>query len=219
MKNELVIKSLRIGPEKNFCYLLLCPRTLDAALIDAAFEADRVAEWCEKIALENGVENLNLQYLIATHGHSDHAGGFPDMLRLFPTAQVVCHQDDVYRLRAYGLNVQMPVTDGQIIHVGKEPVRVMHTPGHTEGGSCYLYDKFVFTGDTLFIDQCGRTDLIGGSDEELYFSLQKLKRLPGGTIVYPGHDYGPRPFATIADQIKTNPALNAKDFDTFKKIP
>lgn len=218
-KTHLVFQSLKIGPEKNFCYLLLCPRTLDAALFDPAFEAERVAKWCKKVALENGVENLNMKYLIATHGHRDHAGGFPEMLEIFPQAKVACHADDVYRLRAFGIKVNEPLVDGQSIHVGKIEVKAIHTPGHTEGGCCYHIEDFLLSGDTLFIDQCGRTDLLGASESELYFSLQKLKKLPPYTIIYPGHDYGPKPFATLKEQLATNPALLAHDFETFKNIP
>jgi hydroxyacylglutathione hydrolase len=214
-----IIESLRIGPEKNFCYLLLCPETGRAGLIDAAFEFDRVTAWAHSYKKQAKSGAVKIQYLIATHGHWDHAGGFPEMQARLPDTQIVAHEAEALRLRKAGINLDLPLKDGQVFNIGKVDVRAMHTPGHTEGGCCYLVENQLFSGDTLFVGQCGRTDLPGGDDELLFKSLQRLKDLPGETIVRPGHDYGSAPQSTIAHELATNATLKARTLDEFKALP
>lgn len=213
-----MLQSLRIGPEKNFCYLVLCTRTGEAALVDPAFEPERVARWAQKVAVDAGVE-LKMKYLVATHGHWDHAGGFKKLREIYPDAKVVSGEADEDRVNQLGSQVDIKLLDQQSLTVGDVLMKAIHTPGHTAGGCCFLINDNLLTGDTLFVDQCGRTDLPGGSDEKLYESLQKLKTLPGYLTIYPGHDYGPVPFAKLEEQMKTNPSLQVKDLDSFKKLP
>jgi hydroxyacylglutathione hydrolase len=209
------LESLRIGPEKNFCYAIVCPETSDAALIDPAFEFDRVLTWLKSLS----TKPVKLKYLIATHGHWDHAGGFPDMLERVPDAKVVAAEGEASRLKKAGIDLDVPLKDGQELKVGNVIVRALNTPGHTEGGCCYLVENQIFTGDTLFVGQCGRTDLEGGSDELLFASLQKLKSLPGTLIVRPGHDYGSTPTSTIANEIRSNPTMAARTLREFIALP
>jgi hydroxyacylglutathione hydrolase len=215
MKSSAKISNLHIGPEKNFCYIILCPETNECALIDPAFEFDRVIEWTKSFSKTPPT----IKYLIATHGHRDHSGGFPDMLERLPEAKVVAHEDEKARLQKMGIKLDVPLKDGEIFNVGNVKVKAMHTPGHTEGGCCYLVEDQVFTGDTLFVGYCGRTDFPGGSSEELYESLGRLKTLPGSTIVLPGHDYGVTPKSTIQNEITTNPSMMAKTFAEFEAVP
>lgn len=211
-----VIKSLRIGPEKNLTYLIFCPKTGESALVDPSFECERVLKWVEETA---GDPSKSVKLLLATHGHWDHAGGFPEMLKRLPQAQVVAHELEGSRLEKLGVRLDRPLKDGQEFSVGQVKVKGLHSPGHTEGGCCYLVDEKVLSGDTLFIDQCGRTDLPGGSDKDLFESLQKLKRLPPQTVVLPGHDYGRVPNATLAEQLETNPTLKARTLKEFVALP
>ena len=96
----------------------------------------------------------------------------------------------------------------------------VHAPGHTSGGICIIVDaSYLLTGDTLFIGDCGRTDLPDGSNEDMYATLQMLKNLPDELIVYPGHDYGKKPFDTLENQKKTNKTMLAKSLDIFSQIP
>jgi len=208
-----IIDSLRIGPEKNFTYLIACPETKKAALIDPSFEFDRVIEW-----VKNHDPKLEIVYLIATHGHWDHAGGFPEMLKRLPKAQVVVHEAEEARLKKTKIPVHKKLKDQEIFNIGNIQVKALHSPGHTEGGCCYLVENQVFTGDTLFVGQCGRTDLEGGSDEKLFSSLNKLKRLDGETIVRAGHDYGRTPTSTIAREIETNPTMLVRTVEEFKSL-
>ena len=209
------IDSLRIGPEKNFTYMIMCPETFETALIDPAFECQRVAQWVQK----NSHNQAKMKYLLATHGHWDHSGGMNEMLKFFPEAYVTAHQNEEKRLKEQGIDQKIKTTDGQKLKLGNSEITCLHTPGHTEGGCSYLIDDQLFTGDTLFIGQCGRTDLSGGSDADLFKSLQKLKHLDGNLIVRPGHDYGPKPYDKLSEEIKTNPTLRARSLEEFSSLP
>lgn len=208
--SHAIIESLRIGPEKNFCYKILCPETNVCALVDPAFEFDRVISFAKK---------AEIRFLIATHGHWDHAGGFPEMLKRVPQARVVAHEAEGARLKKNGIPLDLALRDEEILNVGNLQVKAWHTPGHTEGGCCYLVGDQILTGDTLFVGQCGRTDLDGGSDEELFKSLQRLKKLPPETVVRPGHDYGKTPQSTIAREMQTNATMKAKTLNEFVSLP
>lgn len=207
------IESLKIGPESNFCYLIECLQTGFCALVDPAFEAERVK------AHFFSNPKRKLKYLIATHGHWDHAGGFPEMKSLFPEALVVAHASEKSRLQKLQVNLDQPMKDGDFIELGEVKIRILHTPGHTEGGACYYLKPYLFTGDTLFVGLCGRTDLPGGSDELLFESLQRLKSLPSETIVLPGHDYGATPRSTLKAEAEQNPAMVARTLEDFIAIP
>jgi hydroxyacylglutathione hydrolase len=211
---KAIIDSLRIGPEKNFTYLIACAKTGDAGLIDPSFDFDRVIEWAKKHS-----DKIKIKYLIATHGHWDHAGGFPEMLKRIPDAQVVCHEAEVQRLKNAKIPCHVALKDGEEFKIGEISVKGLHTPGHTEGGCCYLVEDQCFSGDTLFVGQCGRTDLEGGSDEKLFTSLNKLKNLPAETLVRPGHDYGVTPTSTIERESRTNPTMLATSLIAFRNLP
>jgi len=208
------IDALRIGPEKNFTYLIACTKTGDAALIDPSFDFDRVLEW-----VKSKGKNLNVKYLLATHGHRDHSGGFPEMLKRLPQAKVVAQKNEEKRLQKTKVPLDIKLGDGESFNVGEITIKALLTPGHTEGGCCYIVGNQIFTGDTLFVGAVGRTDFEGGSDEELFKSLQRLKGLPKTMIVRPGHDYGVTPTSTIDNEIKTNPAMMAKTLAEFEAVP
>jgi len=217
---KALIESLRIGPEKNFCYLIMCQETFECALIDPAFECDRIIAWVtDLVRKKNPNRNASIQYLIATHGHWDHAGGMPEMLKRVPGAKVVAGKNETSRLKKNHIPLHKSVDDEEEFFVGRVKIKALHTPGHTEGGACFIVDDQIFTGDTLFVGQCGRTDFEGGSDELLFSSLQKLKTLPGGLIVRPGHDYGASPESTISKEIATNPTMGAQSIEEFKALP
>ncbi|GAG19836.1 unnamed protein product, partial [marine sediment metagenome] len=96
--------------------------------------------------------------------------------------------------------------DGDVINIGENILKVIHTPGHTIGSICLYTDGNIFTGDTLFVGSVGRTDLPGGSIKQLLKSIhEKIYSLPGNATVWPGHDYGPLPHSTVEHEKKTNP--------------
>jgi hydroxyacylglutathione hydrolase len=215
-----IIDAIRIGPEKNFSYLILCRETGVAGLVDASFEFDRVIAWAQSFQSKlTGGGALKVKYLLATHGHWDHAGGFPEMQNRIKDAKIIAHESETARLAKSKMKNDIPLKDNEVFRIGNVEVKALHTPGHTEGGCCYLVEDQLFSGDTLFIGQCGRTDLPGGDDRLLFSSLQRLKTLPPQTIVRPGHDYGPTPQSTIEHEIRTNPTLQAKNLEEFKSLP
>lgn len=191
------------------CYLVACQETLNAILIDAGFD-----EEAEAITVIREIEkkNLKVKYVLNTHWHPDHTAG-NEYFREKLGALVIIHKDDAPMLNAgaslLGLKVKphrpdKTVTNGDLIEIGKTCLKIIHTPGHTRGSICVLGKGVVFTGDTLFAGSIGRTDLPGGSFEEIMRSIKdKLMTLSEETLVYPGHG----PFSSIGKEKRTNPFL------------
>jgi len=209
----MIIEQVAVGQMAVFCYLVGCEETRQAAAIDPAGDTERI------LAVLQG-KNLRLAYIINTHGHADHTCG-NQALAARTGAKTVMHavDDDFFtsaegrRLsEAFGLCSAAPadirVTDGDRLPVGRLSLEFIHTPGHSPGAMCVRVEKNLFTGDTLFVGAVGRTDLPGGSLEELLKSIEeKLLPLPPETVVWPGHDYGDRPVSTLANEIETNPYI------------
>jgi len=207
------IEQIMVGYMQVFCYLVYDENTGEAVLIDPAGNEDDLLELLSK-------KNLKLVYIVNTHGHADHTCG-NDYLRKATGAGVVMHtRDNIFFQKpenvmfagAMGFTPAGPadisVNDGDELSFGSAKMKFIHTPGHTPGSCCILIDGNLFTGDTLFVGAVGRTDLPGGSFEQLIESLQNLvKTLPPDTIVWPGHDYGNRPRSTLKIEAETNPYI------------
>lgn len=178
------------------CYLLVDEKTGEAAVIDPAWYTDEF----KSILAEN---NAKLKYILLTHGHFDHIFGVCG-LKEATDAKVVIHKNDAGHLIDENKSLakgnmpepQKPVEadiladEGDILTLGEEKIKVMHTPGHTKGCVCYIYedDRVIFSGDTLFCMTAGRTDFPDGSDEEMIASLKRLIALDGDYRVLPGHN-------------------------------
>jgi hydroxyacylglutathione hydrolase len=185
----------------NFSYIIADDVTREAAVVDPSFNVDAIVRLLKD-------QNLNVKYVINTHGHTDHTAGNEDVRSSFG-ARVVAH-------RLAKVNKDVAVVDGDIIKVGGVAIKVIHTPGHTPDSICLLVDNKLLTGDTLFVGECGRTDLPGGSSEEMYHSLfDKLMKLDDSVEVYPGHDYGSNPHSTIGVERRTNYTLRKRTLDEF----
>lgn len=207
------IEQMKVGFMDVFCYIVACPRTKDALVIDPAGDEERVVDWINQ-------KGLNLKYIVDTHGHPDHSCGNARVKEL-TGAEIVMHEldDKMFNspegqemARQWGFTISPPadilVKDGDQITVGDVSLEVIHTPGHTPGGICLLGDGNLFTGDTLFVGAIGRTDLPGASMTQFMTSIKgRLLPLPEETVVWPGHDYGERPSSTIGDEKRTNPYL------------
>jgi len=193
----------------NFSYIIADPETKEAAVIDSSYNATEIIKTIKS-------QSLLLKYIINTHGHSDHTAGNSELRSIF-SAKIVSHNQSK-------TNSDIKVDEGEVLNIGKIAIRVLYTPGHTPDSICLLVDKEkLFTGDTLFVGECGRTDLLGGNAKNLYESLfNKLLSLEDSVEVYPGHDYGSRPSSTIGYERKSNYVLqprSLKDFIMFMGQP
>jgi glyoxylase-like metal-dependent hydrolase (beta-lactamase superfamily II) len=206
----MVLEQIRVGSD-NFCYVVYCPVQKKAVVVDPGFDAAKALQVLEK-------NHLFLDYVILTHYHSDHSAEAKQMKTVFPSCKIVASKEDGKRL---SVKPDVIVSDGSQLKVGNILLSFLLTPGHTVGGICIIVDgKVLLTGDTLFIGDCGRTDLPGGSLEEMFRTLQeKIVSLPDDLIVYPGHDYGEKPFDSLGNQKRTNKTLRARTLKEFSLIP
>jgi glyoxylase-like metal-dependent hydrolase (beta-lactamase superfamily II) len=219
----MIIEQITVGEMEVFCYVIACEETREAAAIDPAGDKDDI----EKIISVLEEKDLKLSYIINTHGHADHTFG-NQLLAGRTGAKTVMHEldDDLFTTdeakdwaAAFGLSAAPPVdiriTDGYRLPLGKLTLEFIHTPGHTPGAACVLVENNLITGDTLFVGAVGRTDLPGGSMETLLNSIkEKLLPLPEDTVVWPGHDYGDQPTSTLGREKETNPYITDFILDT-----
>jgi glyoxylase-like metal-dependent hydrolase (beta-lactamase superfamily II) len=200
---QLSIIQIEASEMQNYSYLLYCPQTLQGAAIDPSMWPERLLEKADQLGIE-------LVYLLNTHGHNDHVAGNGKILAK-SKAKLAAHQTDVP-------NAQIPLTDQSVIQLGEGTIEVLHTPGHTPGSVVFKSGKILITGDTLFVGRCGRADFPGSDVSALYTSLQKLKKLPPETEVYPGHDYGETPTSTIRHELNSNEFLKCSDLASFIQL-
>jgi hydroxyacylglutathione hydrolase len=206
----LVIKQIKIGFD-NFSYVIYCSIHKLAAIVDPGFDSTRALQFI-------GSNKLILEYILITHHHSDHSADSNRIKNLFPQTKIVASEADGKKL---AIKPDIVISDGSQLKIGKIPLDFLVTPGHTPGGICIIVNNEVLlTGDTLFIGDCGRTDLPGGNLAQMYVSLhEKIMHLPDKLIVYPGHDYGEKPFDSLGNQKRTNKTLKTKTLKEFSAIP
>jgi glyoxylase-like metal-dependent hydrolase (beta-lactamase superfamily II) len=203
------VVQIEVGLLQNFCEILYCPDTREAAVVDPAWEVDRLLREVERL-------KLRVTTALITHTHNDHIEGVDELVRQTGAA-VVVHPREADRVRAAGRKL-VDAVDGQDLAIGRRGVRALETPGHTVGGTCYLADGYVITGDVLFVGGCGRTDFAGGDAAQMWNSLQRLARLPEETRVYPGHNYGDTETSTIAHELRENRFLRCASLDEFRVL-
>ena len=204
---------MEVGLLQNFCEILSCPETKEAAIVDPAWEVDRLLAEAKRLG-------VTITKMLITHGHNDHVEGIPALVKATGAAVVVSAgelprvQDELGGVAA---TIEL-VGDRQDVAIGKRGVRALFTPGHTVGGTCFLADGYLIGGDVLFVGGCGRTDFPGGDTTLMWRSLQRLGALPEETRVYPGHDYGSTPTSTIGRELLENPYLRCETLDAFKAL-
>jgi hydroxyacylglutathione hydrolase len=217
MATPLYFKQIEIGPMQNYVYLLGSTETRKVAVVDAAWEIDTIL----KIAKQDEME---ITHAFVTHTHPDHVGGgfagmeIDGVTELLDKckAKVVVHKAEAEFIKGLSSSDMIKTDNGDKVDVGGLEVELMHTPGHTPGSQCFLVDNRVVSGDTLFIDACGRVDFPGGNPEQMYYSLtQKLMALPDDMILFPGHNYATLKHATMGEQKKTNPYLKFSSLKQF----
>lgn len=180
------IQTFNVGVMSTNCYVVSCPKTKEAIVIDPGFDASNEADQIIRYVDEN---TLKVKFIVNTHGHPDHTRG-DNVLKRKYCIPICIHAYDADFLNDLGEEIvpnNILLGDGELLKFGKMILKVMHTPGHTLGSISLVGEKIVFTGDTLFAGGIGRTDFLGGSDSDMKRSLEKLLCLPENYVVYPGH--------------------------------
>ncbi|CAN5328624.1 MBL fold metallo-hydrolase [soil metagenome] len=199
------VAQIEVGPMSNFSYIIADDNSKFAAIVDPSWDLEKILRILEK-------EKWQAKMIINTHNHFDHIQG-NEQIAAATGAPIL-----QYALSGQKGN-HVTVKDGEQIKLGDTVITVLHTPGHSKESICLLVDdKFVFTGDTLFVESCGRIDLAGGDVDEMYDSLlNKVRQLNEQLIVYPGHNYGSSPWSTISKEKKNNPTLQPRSRQDFSE--
>jgi len=211
VSQKLQVEKLIVGPLASNCYIIWDDKNRIAAIIDPGEDAKDIIKKVDELDIE-------INYILATHGHFDHVGAVAQLKREIDV-EFLAHKGDFFFIedgknaaRRWGFIIDQPpkpdrfIEDGDIIKIGEHELKVLHTPGHSPGGVSFLHNKMVFCGDTLFQGSIGRTDFRMGSFEELKQSIKsRLYTLPDSTIVYTGHG----PSTTIGTEKMFNPFVRA----------
>jgi len=207
---SIYLKQLELGPLQNFVYLIGDPDSREAAVVDPGWEVPQILSAAEQ-------DGYRLTKAFVTHHHFDHVLGLEELLHSVDLP-IYVHRDDGPFLRVSRSNLK-PVAGGETVSIGRLPVTLIHTPGHTPGSQCLLVNGRLLSGDTLFIRACGRCDLPGGDPALLYDSLMnRLKPLDDATILYPGHHYATTPTSTMGEEKRANPFLQLPTLQGFLRL-
>lgn len=196
------VSVMQVGPIGTNCYFLQDEESGLMAIIDPGDDCERILHQVKKAEGE-------VKYILLTHGHYDHTTAVPDLVKALPGVQVYIHQADANGAGSQLFPLAAQVKDlnnydeGDTLSLGSLTIEVLHTPGHSKGSVTLKVGDVLFTGDTLFCGSCGRTDLRGGSYEEIMASLKRLGELEGDFHVCPGHDRT----STLERERKYNPFL------------
>jgi len=199
------------GYDDNFSYLIIDQNTKEASIVDPCGNMSELFDYVKE-------SDLKLVSVFITHSHFDHVEGVPQVLKKY-NIPIYAHPNAESRIKdANGMI--LVVDEGDILSTGGLAIRVLYTPGHIDDAICFYIDSplndkvpALITGDTLFVEGCGRTNRTDAKD--LYESLQRLKKLDKNTKVYTGHNYGSIPISTIEHELKKNRFFLAKDYDAF----
>jgi glyoxylase-like metal-dependent hydrolase (beta-lactamase superfamily II) len=204
----------------NFAYLIGDRETREAVIVDPAYA---VGDLLEVLA----GDDMRLVGVLATHHHPDHVGGemmgfsLPGLADLLGRAPVPVHVNSsesewVRRTTGVSASDLRGHDHDDVVEVGSIPIRLLHTPGHTPGSQCFLVEDRLVSGDTLFLEGCGRTDFPGGDADAIYQSLQWLAGLPGDPIVYPGHQYSADPSAPLSAVKENNFVFRPRSLEEWR---
>ncbi|MCI4370635.1 MAG: MBL fold metallo-hydrolase, partial [Thermoplasmata archaeon] len=197
----MLLEQFTIGPYQNFTYLVAEREGGEGVVIDPSFGIEPVLTAID-------AKGVKVRYILNTHSHKDHVAGNAEV-KARTGAKVVAH-------KVAPLQQDVSVSDGDTFDSGRLKFSVVHTPGHTKDSVLYIFEGNVATGDTLFVGECGRTDLPGGDPSEMYDSLLgRVVKLDDGLVVLPGHDYGVTPTSTIGREKKENYTLQPRTRAAF----
>lgn len=208
----MLLETYVVGMIENNNYLLIDEKSKEAVLFDCSERIDEIKEKLDEVGAD-------LKYIFITHGHFDHILGINDMIKLFPKVQVIAPEKDkelIEDVKSFVNmfvgnigNVEIPnvskyIDENDEFFIGDEKIKIVSTPGHTLGGVCYFVDDKLFTGDTIFLESVGRTDLPGGSYLTLKQSVKNILEMFDDNVkIYAGHGDS----STVAHEKKYNPAI------------
>jgi glyoxylase-like metal-dependent hydrolase (beta-lactamase superfamily II) len=197
------VHQIEVGNMQNFTYILE-DDTGEAIILDPSWNLDEIEQVITRKA-------LTVKYIVNTHHHFDHTLG-NEAISKSTGAKIIQHESST-------LDHDISVSDGHSIKFGNSELKVFHTPGHSKDSICLVGDGKIFTGDTLFVGNCGRVDLPGGSAKELYHSLHDiLTKLDDDLILYSGHNYGSTPSSTIGNEKQTNFVMQKRTEEEFVEL-
>jgi glyoxylase-like metal-dependent hydrolase (beta-lactamase superfamily II) len=211
-----MIAQYELGSMRNFIYLILDPATKEAAIVDPQKDLRPVRD------LE--AHGFRLKAILLTHSHHDHVAGVGPLLAERPDLPVFVHADDTFRLKNVPAKNLRHVKDGEVFRMGALEVEALHSPGHSPGEVCYRVDEpggagYLFTGDTLFIRDCGRTDFPESDNDAMFATLQRLKGLPDSLVVLPGHHYAPETASPLGVEKMSSPPLLCRSATELRDLP
>jgi len=202
------IHQFEFGPWQNYIYLIGDKASRTCAVVDPA--------WNHEVILEEAARlDVTITDMLCTHSHFDHVNEVEAMLGATDArVHMLGAEIDFAGFKCENLVRHSP---GDRVRIGKHTeVTMMHTPGHTPGSTCYHVHGDLVTGDTMFVNGCGRCDFVGGDPVTMYGTLRGLiDALPGSTVMYPGHNYGPTPTSRLDEQLETNPYLKLPTLEAF----
>ncbi len=210
--SDLKVHQLLLGPMENYCYIIADKASKKCMVIDPAWDIKTITDTIEQ-------NEYQLTSIIISHYHPDHCGGHlwghdiegvSELLKKFDVP-VLCHsqeKDGILTITKIAPSGIQTIESGEDYQLGNQKLKFIHTPGHTPGSVCLLWNNCLFAGDTLFINGCGRVDLPGGNVDQLHDSLtNKLMKLDPQTVLYPGHAYAPQKSVTFQELLTLNPYL------------
>ena len=190
----MFFRQIKVGMMENFSYII--GDNKEAAVVDPGWGYKKLIEICEE-------NNFRITKILLTHGHYDH---IMDLKKIVTETNAEVYVHELENLKDKGYKIK-DIKEKDIINIGKIKIKVLHTPGHSPGGVCFLFDKKLLTGDTLFVGAIGRVDLPGSNEKDMADSLKKLSKLDENIEVYPGHDYGDKQSSTIGYEKENNPFM------------
>jgi len=221
--SDLYFRQVAVGPMANFIYFIGSMRTKQCLVVDPAWDTEALIDFA-------GRDGMEITGALVSHYHPDHVGGNMAGFRVPGGVAELTGKTNarihVNKLEADGLITITGVSEsdlvrhdgGDRIEVGDVTVELLHTPGHTPGSQCFLVRDHLVSGDTLFVNGCGRVDLPGANPDDMFASLNKLKQLDDQVVLFPGHDYGDKPFAPMSELRQTNGYLRIASLEKWKAI-
>lgn len=197
-----------LGPWDNFIYFIGDRPTRQVAVVDPAWHAPTILREAERL-------DVTIAAILCTHSHFDHVNRVDELLQSCDVPVYMLREEIEFSgFRCENLRAASP---GDRVQLGQHlELTMMHTPGHTPGSCSYRLRDGIVTGDTLFVDGCGRCDFVGGDPQTMYATLRELvDKLPAETVMFPGHDYGASATATLDEQLRSNPYLRHPTVEAF----